>query len=427
MTAPVRITWTNPSDAAEGAIPIHLRDAQEKERGARAPAPAAHDTGRSPGAGPHPAHLVSRALAVPRALTPADVLHLQRTLGNRACGALLGRPAAGALQRTRGKNQRVQVDPKTARRREWERNANVRKRAQAIRLLDQALGTLEENPLFNARPLRRRLDRIDGYRSSERGDMENWNQTVGAYVQDVYAELVVAGENRAANKLQRQLGDELASYAELIYRPRRGQAQTTVAASADGSHNGRQYHDGSAGDRIPITFYKRPQHYADIQSTTGGQAIATTDVDPYVPAGLGLSPAVQFPAVNWPLDDMGRSLPRVMNVAVRKALVAHDFAVAGTEIDHIHDMGFGGADTLANLWPLDAAVNQRPNSGAWRSRYRFHYWDRGDGEIKQASINSPGMSGKHYVIKNFDGMEGNGRDDLPTENGQDFAGTWQTA
>ncbi|MDB4951149.1 MAG: hypothetical protein JWM27_3798 [Gemmatimonadetes bacterium] len=55
----------------------------------------------APGSQPHPGYVLRRAHAAPRALTPGDVLRLQRTLGNRAVGRLLaGRGApVGALQR----------------------------------------------------------------------------------------------------------------------------------------------------------------------------------------------------------------------------------------------------------------------------------------------------------------------------------------
>lgn len=50
----------------------------------------AHQQGPTPLTKPtHPATLIQRAAADPRALSRVEVLQLQRTIGNRAVGALL--------------------------------------------------------------------------------------------------------------------------------------------------------------------------------------------------------------------------------------------------------------------------------------------------------------------------------------------------
>lgn len=233
---------------------------------------------------------------------------------------------------------------------------------------------------------------------------------------------------KAAADLRKKLPVRLRPFATFAVRRLMGQKQVKVAQSNDGKLNGLQYHRGTSSDRIPITFYKRPEHYKAIEAKDGDPpTIPVGAADPYHGVGLGTSAAVKFPMVGWKLDDMGGVRKRQANVRVRGELSAAGYDLEGLEIDHVHDMGFGGRDELDNSWPLARDVNQRPNSGAWRSQYRFRYWNFNEKTIKEASINSGGMRQKHYVIKDFAGMEGGGRDDLPAEHGKPHAGTTATS
>lgn len=63
---------------------------------------------------------------------------------------------------------------------------------------------------------------------------------------------------------------------------------------------------------------------------------------------------------------------RTVEAEARAALERQGADLAGRDIDHVLDLGFGGDDAYENLWPLDATINQRPWRG-WRSRYGFHY------------------------------------------------------
>lgn len=63
---------------------------------------------------------------------------------------------------------------------------------------------------------------------------------------------------------------------------------------------------------------------------------------------------------------------RTVEAEARAALERQGADLAGRDIDHVLDLGFGGDDVYDNLWPLDATINQRPWRG-WRSRYGFHY------------------------------------------------------
>jgi hypothetical protein len=69
----------------------------------RTPRPAQAE-GPEPAAAPPVASLARKAVAAPRTLRPADVLHLQRTVGNRAVGALLS-----AVRRNTGRT--IQAKP----------------------------------------------------------------------------------------------------------------------------------------------------------------------------------------------------------------------------------------------------------------------------------------------------------------------------
>lgn len=308
---------------------------------------------------------------------------------------------------------------------EWEAKKSKNLREKTLKALNNAIKVLEGVPGFDASNYRRRYNRFETqHEEATRATMKVWYEDMGYFIMDIYTEVYTFNQVKAKS-FKVGLPAKLRDYAELKEVPRHGQAERTIANSNNGQHSGRQYHAGTAHDPIPITFYKQPEHYVDIPHKHEiKKNIKKNHKTPYQVLNLAGSTKVNFPKKNWKLEDMGRSMPRRRNAEVRKKLVSEDYRLGDTEVDHIRDMGFGGTDTLDNLWPLQKDVNQRPNSGAWRSRYRFFYWNTKNKEIREASINSYGMERKNYKIKNFDGMENNGRDDLPSESGKDYAGTW---
>jgi len=167
---------------------------------------------------PAPLALLRRAARGGPPLTHADALQLQRTVGNGACQGLLA-VSPPPLQRWRRLTRAQELV--------WKQGENDRKKT--LRLLGLALIPLGSAKGFDVRPLRKRLFSLRRYSGSPRGLVDNWISTVGAFVQDVYAELVVAGKGKGAEKLQQQLDSQLKSYAKLIYKPRRGQPRTSCS------------------------------------------------------------------------------------------------------------------------------------------------------------------------------------------------------
>jgi hypothetical protein len=161
------------------------------------------------------------------------------------------------------------------------------------------------------------------------------------------------------------------------------------------------YHTGESTDPIPFVWYKSPGSYKAFD----------TDDDTYkFPEGpqIALLGNQQLTAEAVPI---GKELPNVGSnkeargdavPKVRKDLTRLGANLRGLDIDHVHDLGFGGADKPHNMWPLDADVNRRPVLG-WRSHYGLNYKIKGKKgkkpELKTAAIND--LVDKWFVVKSF--------------------------
>ena len=103
----------------------------------------------------------------------------------------------------------------------------------------------------------------------------------------------------------------------------------------------------------------------------------------------------------------------------RQILVMLNADIGGRDIDHIHDRGFGGSDTLDNLWPLAEGINRRPFK-SWRTLYRFN--------IKGTNLFSHTLTLTSYPINGFgtgkyyriSGVENR---DIPNESETENAGS----
>ena len=173
---------------------------------------------------------------------------------------------------------------------------------------------------------------------------------------------------------------------------------------------GSGLHSGVSGDPIPIFWYKPPSSYPSSINLTDpqGETITipmfsrTKVVDP--PPGrqgevtLGVTDNNQI--------EEGKKLERVGGTAELRGSgqdtlinmlgrLGYNMSSKGMEADHVKDLGFGGVDSLSNLWPLKADINQRGRD--YYSSYRVEYIE--DGKVKENSLVS--MPGKFFEIKGF--------------------------
>jgi hypothetical protein len=58
---------------------------------------------------------------------------------------------------------------------------------------------------------------------------------------------------------------------------------------------------------------------------------------------------------------------------------------AGTDVDHVHELQFGGADVFGNLWPADNSAN--------RSAGRRHL-----NQLENYRQQLGNLAGRHFVI-----------------------------
>jgi hypothetical protein len=161
------------------------------------------------------------------------------------------------------------------------------------------------------------------------------------------------------------------------------------------------YHTGEQNDPIPFVWYKSADSYEDFDTA------AETFKFPEGPE-LPLLGDQQLTAAEIKVGDAlynagskkenrGDTVPKV-----RKDLTEQGVKLKGLDIDHVLDLGFGGADSPANMWPLDADINRRPVLG-WRSHYGLNYKIDDDGaagpELRTAAIND--LVGKWFEVKSF--------------------------
>ena len=160
------------------------------------------------------------------------------------------------------------------------------------------------------------------------------------------------------------------------------------------------YHTGTAGDPIPIVFYKREADYAPI--TANGRTYHYP-AGPQVTGRLGTYDlrvnaanryavgTVIYNSKQWGDEPATRTRQVDINVALRRA----GASMVGLDGDHVRDLGFGGQDVADNYWPLVANVNRRPFLG-WRALYGVNY-KKSDGTLATAPITA--LGGKFFVIK----------------------------
>ena len=178
-----------------------------------------------------------------------------------------------------------------------------------------------------------------------------------------------------------------------------------------GGLNPADYHDGSAGDPIPIVWYKAPTDYPSITLGDGtvvaypGPAAIDGQAPLNVTAGNRLAVGSLVTKV---AHNDSRATQKAINDRINASGVRVADAVHGTNVnpmtdagrfdgDHITDLGFDGADHINNYWPLDATVNRRAFNG-YNSTYYVHYL-RAGGAIAKRAIG--GLIGKVFRIKSF--------------------------
>lgn len=161
------------------------------------------------------------------------------------------------------------------------------------------------------------------------------------------------------------------------------------------------YHTGDAADPIPFVWYKSPDSYGEVEAEGKKFAFPKGPALPFFGGQPLTADAIQVGEVLYNVgskkESRGDTVPRV-----RKSLTFLGATLKDLDIDHVRDLGFGGADRPDNMWPLAAGVNRRPVLG-WRSHYGLNY--RVDGgaaappELRTAAIND--LVGKWFVVKGF--------------------------
>lgn len=168
------------------------------------------------------------------------------------------------------------------------------------------------------------------------------------------------------------------------------------------------YHTGTAGDPIPITWYKRPADYPQLR-LADGTIKSFPNAFTIDGTQFGLS-APNIPQVDWLLQKTAHNETRARQQELNQVLIQ-----AGVQVwkdgawrspplgdthqfdgDHVKDLGFGGTDTANNYWPLDSTINRRAFNG-YNSGYVINYTD--GSTHKSRSIG--GLIGKWFVVKRF--------------------------
>ncbi|ARU62115.1 hypothetical protein CBW65_14740 [Tumebacillus avium] len=200
-----------------------------------------------------------------------------------------------------------------------------------------------------------------------------------------------------------------------------------------GSAGNVRYHQGTAGDPIPITWYKPQASYnaITVNDYTTGVAVPTV-LNPFGgnPAvqdqhgnnyNFGVNAANVAGAAAWP-NTPKHGKTRVNQQAYNQVLASlgYDLSAHNEDGDHVRDLGFGGNDVIDNFWPLNSVTNRHAFNG-WRSSYYINYKKNVDGvgnwNIVKAPLNSGSLIGKYFRIK--------GEEDTnsPAENNTDASGS----
>jgi len=202
-----------------------------------------------------------------------------------------------------------------------------------------------------------------------------------------------------------------------------------AAAAVDVTSTGldpADYADGSSGDPIPFLFYKRPSQYptAIEPKANSHEPALAWNVENTLTLYDGTTAKIGGAGIFNPIkmgrhlqDNSGHGSNRPVEQKIRKSL-ALNYLLTGLDIDHILDLGFGGADVGKNLWPLNADVNRRPVNGQWRTQYKLHF--KAGTQVFLGAIGSTNLYHKHYVIKGY--VPGDGANGVPAESGTPAAG-----
>ncbi|ASS74650.1 hypothetical protein CIG75_06480 [Tumebacillus algifaecis] len=432
-----------------------------------------------------PATLLQRAQVAPNALSRTDILQLQRTVGNRAVLQLLRataqmseaseaepdeelvdaeRPSAEELTLADAEPISVAGDPHTIEYKKvgeeveigvssiWEEIHTIHHDLRRLNLLDPAL-THQHNVTKNATKSRKlwesdfnRLDRkIDQKKTEKRKarlDDEDRYETILLELDRLEKELHTVSRRLTIERhtekaaIHKYIGIAVRINSTVVAEVL-GAKMPIVELGTDAtgaSANTVRYHTGTAGDPIPIIWYKPQASYGAItvDDYSGGLPAAQVVLNPFaanqaVDDQHGNSYTFGVNAANragvgtvWPnTPKHGKTRTNQQDYNRVLASLGYDLSAHGEDGDHVRDLGFGGNDVIDNFWPLDSATNRHAFNG-WRSTYYINYkksQTAGRWNIFKAPLNSGSLIGKYFRIKGEENASS------PAENNSDQSGS----
>lgn len=196
-----------------------------------------------------------------------------------------------------------------------------------------------------------------------------------------------------------------------------------------GDRNKFEYHTGAADDPIPIRWYKAVEDYPRLRLADKKTVLSFGDSFKAAGITFGLN-ADNRPKPGWKIQKKShhesREGQKLYNKALKRARIQVDRDGNGHWVwppvgegnpfdgDHVKDLGFGGADSPQNYWPLPSRINRRAFTG-YNAGYVVHYKEA-NGEHKSRAIG--GLVGKWFEVKSFLGsLDGPAPSDGPAAGG----------